>query len=135
MVQFIEPMRHGEPFEPLPWLGWAKSGCADHLSRGALWTWFVLALHARRTDRDYPAFPLLQKTIGVGRIRARRFIGELAGKGLIRAEICAGSRKRRYVFLWHPLYERPQSVPKKAPGQVRESGADTMARLRRSIGA
>lgn len=135
MVQFIEPMRHGEPFEPLPWLGWAKGGVAAGLSKGALWTWLVLALHARRTDRDYPAFSLLQRTIGVGRVRARRFIGELAAKGLIRDERCAGSRKRRYVFLWHPLYETPRQVPKKGPSRVRESVEDPITRLRRSIGA
>ena len=133
MVQFIEPMRHGEPFEPLPWLGWAKGGAAAGLSKGALWTWFVLALHARRTDRDYPAFPLLHKTLGVGRLRARRFIGELADKGLIRAERCSGSRKRRYVFLWHPLYETPRPVPRKAPGRVRESVADPLAALKKSV--
>lgn len=135
MVQFIEPMRHGEPFEPLPWLGWAKGGAAAGLSKGALWTWLVLALHARRNDRDYPAFSLLQRTIGVGHVRARRFIGELANKGLIRAERCAGSRKRRYVFLWHPIYETPRQVLKKGPSRVRESVEDPITRLRRSIGA
>lgn len=134
MVQFIEPLRHGEPFEPLPWLGWAESERAQGLSRGAVWTWLALALHARKSDRAYPAFARLQKTIGVGRTRAQRFIGELVDLGLIRAENCAGSRKRRYVFLWQPIYETPRSLPKKAPGRDRTSVEDPIARLRRTVG-
>ena len=77
---------------------------AEELSEGAKWAWLVLALSAGKKDREYPGQRAICGQIGVGRARGLRFMQELVDFGLLRTKRCRGSRKRRYVFRWHPIY-------------------------------
>ena len=90
---------------------------APELNEEAKTAWFTLALYAGVADADYPPWPALQRRFGFGRIRARRAIAQLEQLGLIEAQACAGSRKRRFVFLWRKLYEEPARPPRKPPAR------------------
>lgn len=87
------------------------------LSEGAKTAWFVLALYAVSKDADYPTLSRLQHLFGVGRTRSRRLITELVEHGLIRIIPCAGTRKKRFVFLWSELYSKKRRPPKKPPAR------------------
>ena len=77
--------------------------------------WFVLALYAVYDDAEYPTLARLQHLFGVGRVRSRQLIAELEACDLIEARSCAGSRKRRFVFLWAAVCEKKVRPPKKPP--------------------
>ena len=88
---------------------------SGELSEEAKTAWFVLAMFAGVVDADYPAFVQLQRRFGVGRTRTRGPIAQLEELGLVEARSCAGSRKRRFVFLWQPLCEKRVLPPRKPP--------------------
>lgn len=116
----MEPSpRQGEVFLPRRQFGTQLSPPAvrwsAELSAEAKTAWFVLAMYAGVADADYPTFAQLQRRFGVGRSRARGVVAQLEELGLIEARACAGSRKRRFVFLWQPFYEKRVLPPKKPP--------------------
>lgn len=114
----MEPAaQRGDVFLPREQFGAVLSPPAVHwsveLSEEAKTAWFVLAMYAGVADADYPTFVQSQKRFGVSRSRTRGLIAQLEELGLVEARSCTGSRKRRFVFLWQPLYEKRVLPPKK----------------------
>ena len=112
-------MQPGEVFIPREAFGAQLSPptvrFSSELSEEAKTAWFVLAMYAAVEDAAYPPLSRLKHLLGVGCVGARRLIGELEELGLIEARPCAGSRKRRFVFVWAVVYEKKVWPPKKPP--------------------
>ncbi len=105
---------------------------SSDLTDEAKTAWFVLALYAVYDDAEYPTLARLQHLFGVGRVRSRQLIAELEAYDLIEARPCAGSRKRRFVFVWSALYEKKVRPPKKPPAR---SGLEDVGSIVRRLRA